>query len=264
MYYEFYIDQFFVEHLLIGCLLLSAALALQKRTAPTVRILLGSIAGSAVMCMVIIAGLPAFYFLGMAVSGMIVFGGKESGAFWRGMISLLFVTVCFAGVLEAVLSIWHLPAIAGMALAALILKWGYRWIERRMKLDGIVEAELFCAEKTQRLRALVDSGNQLFEPLTGHPVSIVDSECILPLFEQGWEEERGYFLIPYHSIGTEKGWLRGVRIDRMQIKYKGSTAEINNPVLAIYEGQVSAGRRYQMILHPMHVALENRKQEEER
>lgn len=258
MYYEFYIDQFFAEHLLTGYFLLSSAVLWQKKTVSGIRILLGSAAGSAVMSALICARMPRLYPLGMAAAGVFVFAGKRQGGFLRGMGTLLAVTVCFGGVLETLVSVWHLPGAAAMALSAAAVRYAYRYMESRIKQGGVAEVQLFCGDKTERISGLIDSGNRLAEPLTGRPVSIVDGAVLRRLAGEGRIKERGCLLIPYHSIGTEKGWLCAVVIDRMQIRTKGSTAEIRDPVLAIYNGQVSAGGQYQMIIHPVHAALEKR------
>ena len=73
MYYEFYIDQFFAEHLLTGYFLLSSAVLWQKKTVSGIRILLGSAAGSAVMSAMICARMPRLYPLAMAAAGAFVF-----------------------------------------------------------------------------------------------------------------------------------------------------------------------------------------------
>ena len=51
------------------------------------------------------------------------------------------------------------------------------------------------------MTGLVDTGNQLTEPLTGRAVSILSPGQAEKLLTAGWETERGMCLIPYHSIG---------------------------------------------------------------
>lgn len=258
MYYEFYIDQFFVEHLLTSCILLAAAVRLGRREVAKLRIVLAGTAGTCVMCVLIVLRAPFFYVFGTAVSGLIAFAGKKRGGFGSGMVCLLFVTVCFAGTLEALLSLLPVPFIAGIFAAGGILRSVYRFIEYRVKSGGTAEVRLCCGEEKAEVRALVDSGNMLLEPLTGRPVSIADKAALLPLLENGWEEKRGFLMIPYHSIGKDQGWLQGIVIDSMQVKTGRNTAVYRRPVIAVYEGQVSAKGQYQMILHPMHAAMEKR------
>ena len=51
--------------------------------------------------------------------------------------------------------------------------------------------------------------------------------------------------------------MRGVTIDSMTVELSEGTAVIKRPVLAIYDGQVSTGGRFQVILHPLHAWPEN-------
>ena len=88
--------------------------------------------------------------------------------------------------------------------------------------------------------------------MTGNAVSILASSEAKKLLEEGWERERGFFLIPYHSLGRERAWMRGVSIDDMKVEQEGRITEAKHVVLAIYEGQISSAGRYQMILHPEH------------
>ncbi len=283
MYYEFYIDQFFVEHLLTGCILLSIAVRLGRWEVSGIRIILAGAAGTLVMCALIAAGTPLFYLCGTAVSGIIAFTGKERGGFFWGMLLLLFVTVCFAGTLEALLSLFPLPFLAGIFAAGGVVRGACCFAEYRVKtdataevqlfcgkentkvtalfdsgnrllepltgrpvsiadsavilpLDATAEVQLFCGKENTKVTALFDSGNRLLEPLTGRPVSIADSAVILPLLEEGWEEKRGFVMLPYHSIGKKQGWMRGVVIDSMKVRSGKSTAVYKRPVIAVYEG----------------------------
>lgn len=70
------------------------------------------------------------------------------------------------------------------------------------------------------MTGLVDTGNQLTEPLTGRAVSILSPGQAEKLLTAGWETERGMCLIPYHSIG-KSGWMKAVIADRMETVYGG-------------------------------------------
>ena len=67
-------------------------------------------------------------------------------------------------------------------------------------------------------------------------------------------EERGCYLIPYHSLGTEKSWMHGVMIDKLEIVREKTVLSVKKPMIGLYEGAVSSTQRYQVILHPEHLA----------
>ena len=69
MYYEFYIDQFFVEHLLTGYLLLRMTAKRQRADVKALRILAGSFADTIIMTLCICTGIFWCRFLGMFFCG---------------------------------------------------------------------------------------------------------------------------------------------------------------------------------------------------
>lgn len=95
---------------------------------------------------------------------------------------------------------------------------------------------------------LMDSGNSLCEPITGKPVVIVEAQVLQE--HDIRPEENGFFAIPYHAIGTEKGIMKGVLADELEIQGEREERKWNRVMLGIYEGKVSQTQKYQVILHP--------------
>ncbi len=255
MYYEFYIDQFFVEHLLTGYLLIRLTVKASRADISWKRVAAASFANTAVMTIAVCVGSFWWYFSGLLLSDVLLFAGKTWKSMINGLFLLLLTTVCFGGALEAVLGLWGLPFAAGAVLTSFFLEAAGAYHEKqRQRLERTVEVELTFLEKTMSVCGMIDTGNQLTEPLTGQPVSIVEEAAVRKLLEDGWEAQRGFYLIPYHSIGKDKGWMKGVLIDRMSVGKGERRAVISKPVLALYNGTISAGGQYQMILHPQHAA----------
>lgn len=253
VYYEFYIDQFFVEHLLIGYLLLRLTAKLGHMQVSWKRILGGSLLNTVLMLLAVCAGNFWWYVPGFLFAGLWIFRGKSGKKAVRQTMLLLWVTVCFGGAMEVLLSLWRIPVFLGGIAAAGYLEWAqHRQEQYSLNLSRLAEAELFFCGKQISLTALIDTGNQLKEPLTGKAVSIVEERAVCSLLGENWEKHRGFYLIPYHSLGKEKGWLRGVTIDRMTIRQEGRTEQFSGPILALYGGKLSAQKQYQIILHPQH------------
>jgi len=86
--------------------------------------------------------------------------------------------------------------------------------------------------KSWKLPAVIDTGNSLREPVTGNPVILTDrkGKKKLGFSEETWPER--FVLIPYHAVGTEHGWLPGVRLDKVCFAGK----EERGAVLAFYKG----------------------------
>ena len=99
-----------------------------------------------------------------------------------------------------------------------------------------------------RVWALVDSGNGLVEPISGSSVSVVEEEAVVA-YKDLFQKEK-FRLVPFHSVGKERGMLEAYFIDKMEIKNEGESWSVKNPMIAIAKEKISTSGNYQMILHP--------------
>jgi hypothetical protein len=104
------------------------------------------------------------------------------------------------------------------------------------------EKESICEAK-----ALYDTGNLLTEPITGRPVSIIESNPII----QNWMDNtpEKYRAIPYKSIGNDYGMLDAMVIDQLVILQDNTKAVKDKPIIAIYNGKLSKDGGFNMILN---------------
>lgn len=254
MYYEFYADQFFLEHFLADCTLLGLSALVTHQTFRLRRILAGGAAGAAGMTALICAGYPQLWPLCLLLALLGQTGLRRRPVKWWGrqLLALLFVTLCFGGVLEALNELYGLPVSAGTAVATGILYQGFRRRSEQRGRDGsLVRVSITVGENRLWTTGLIDTGNQLTEPLTGRGVSILSPESAGALLQKGWEQERGMCLIPYHTI-LGNGWMKAVVADRMETVWNGQTVLTERPVLAISAKKLSLKAAYGILLHPMH------------
>ena len=109
---------------------------------------------------------------------------------------------------------------------------------------------LSFTEKEQcNIRALVDSGNGLIDPISRQPVSIVEERAIAQ-YKEVLQREK-IRVIPYHSVGNSAGILEAYFMEKMQIEKDGEKIELKNPLIAITKDVISVNEGYQMILHPI-------------
>ncbi len=253
VYFEVYIDQFFAEQLLYGFLLLylTARALGEKRPAPG--ILAAGAIFAACQCAYLLTGRRGLSAAGMFLGAAAAFGrGKRI----RGAFLLFLITFCFGGTLQAVLALFSVPVCAGALAAFFLLSFSWRRYERcRRQKEQEADVSLFWKGRNIALRALVDTGNRLREPITQKPVSILDAESARKFLGDGWERENGFFLVPYHSIGREHGWMRAVILDKMQISTPSGKSEIEKPLLAVSNERVSLKDTYQVILNPEHIKI---------
>lgn len=263
MYYEVYIDQLFLENLVITVFLQKICAKLMNRAISWRRIWLTSLVGTAAMCAVIFfrpfggwpfaGGIRILSAIPLAAVGLKCRNWKEV---CRGTLYLLAAAAFFGGLFQIIFSVWEPPVLLAAALGYTAMD---RMIDRQRERMVLEEyrTEITLEDQGDRwvLTGLIDTGNHLTEPLTGRPVSILDRQEAEKLrrFRRIQQERNGYLYIPYRTVGTENGWMMGIVIDAMYVKYKGKEIRIVHPVLAVSGERLSRAGRYQMILNPLQI-----------
>ncbi len=154
------------------------------------------------------------------------------------------------------------------------------FIKGRMRKERTyADVEISIGGRSVTMKGMVDTGNFLTEPISGKPVMIVSAAAakrFLPddFVEEAASERKTQFLsdtlmrscyagrirlVPFRSIGEEKGYLIGIRPDGIRIgiqNEKGSGTAFTaseGAILAIYKGLFTAGEsddNCSILLHP--------------
>ncbi|NLI90762.1 MAG: sigma-E processing peptidase SpoIIGA [Peptococcaceae bacterium] len=178
--------------------------------------------------------------------------------------------------------LWMLP------LTALILRGGYQVWEKMQKanllLDNILyEAELnFDNGKSLSVKALLDTGNELRDPLTGAPVMIVEEEAVQHVLPEKiqeflglpWRENSNPWSYLWNDIEyglqrmvfiSAKGingqtWLPAIRLGKVRIIQGEMKWELPVTVALVQQVLNSEGK-FQALLHPDHIQKPASKEE---
>lgn len=261
-YYEVYIDQLFLENLILLVFIFLTWGKLGMVSLSWKRIWINSILGAAAVCAVIFFRLD----WGRSIAGgmlgcllPVVNGKKKSRSIKEmGWLVIVFLgsAAFYCGIFQLIFSIWEPPVLLAAVLAYVALDILIGKQQKRMILEEYRIRVLLEDQGEQwELTGLVDTGNHLMEPLTGRPVSILYWEMAekLPRFQKILQEENGYLYIPFHSVGKEHGWMMGMVVDALQMEYRGGMVRICHPVVAVSREQLSGNDEYQMIVHPIHI-----------
>lgn len=148
---------------------------------------------------------------------------------------------------EGNIGIWIV--IAGSIPGCALIKWLVGYIQSR---GSVIEARytvIIENDGTQiKLSALCDTGNGLYDPVYNSAVNVVESSAVTELLTS--YEKMSFHLIPYSSIGTERGMIPVVRVNKLIIIGRKETKIVNNPLFALYSGKFSSKSGYKVILHP--------------
>ncbi|KUO60730.1 MAG: peptidase [Gracilibacter sp. BRH_c7a] len=178
---------------------------------------------------------------------------------------------------------WILP------LASLILIGGYRIWEKSSKNNQFLDSVIFDAEisfeegKSLTIKALLDTGNDLRDPLTGAPVMLLEErtareilpEKILEFLQLPWKENPNpwsilwksdeYYLQKIVFISAKgvngQSWLLGIRLGKVKISQGGSIWEEQPITVALVEQVLNSEHRFQALLHPEQIQKPVNKEE---
>jgi stage II sporulation protein GA (sporulation sigma-E factor processing peptidase) len=168
-------------------------------------------------------------------------------------------------------SFW--PAVV-LALAILLVlgRWGGAYWRRRLfPMIFQVPLVLRFFGREVRVEALLDTGNQLTDPLGDYPVIVVESGALTgvlpPAVAQALAREelvpgdllRGLAgtawasrlrVIPYSSLGCRHGLLIGFRPDEVVVYWGARPLRVKEVVVGVYHRALSPGHGYRALIHP--------------
>ena len=263
VYYKLYIDSVFFIQFVMNLYLLSITGKVLKCTATHRRMIPGALLGAGMICLVILfpvwnlrirlafgvipvsMSMIRFVFairpLSRLVKSSIVMGVC---GFFMGSV-VLWLTGRFTWMGRRQYGIW------AVAFCGYI---SYRFLQfllrklRREKENNLKEIRIPIGEKNIHMKALLDTGNHLCEPVNGAPVCVI-SESAAGDFRDFFLPEK-YHAIPYRSIGKKRGILDAYELPELVIEDTYREICCKRVIVAICNTGISQDSLYQMILHP--------------
>lgn len=129
------------------------------------------------------------------------------------------------------------------------------------------EININLFEKSKKVKAVIDTGNFLKEPITGIPVIVVEKEALtgfvnkeiidnLDKIINGNIDEQidisKYLsrirLIPFSSLGRKNGLLLGITVDSVDIEFEDVSRKIEDVIIGIYNDELSSSKKYNALI----------------
>lgn len=162
---------------------------------------------------------------------------------------------------------------AAIIAAIVVGRYGTRFIRQNfLKNNSYVPVIICIGDEKIALNTLVDTGNQLYDPISSKPVMIAELEAlksIIPEITYKELKKNNEFdinstitclsetnlasrlhVIPFNSIGEQKGMLLGIRPDSIIIEHDHKTIMIREIIVGIYNFRLSSKGKYNGLLHP--------------
>lgn len=256
MYFELYLDVFFLENFMMDSLLLAAVNRIMKCGRSRGRIFLGGGLGSLLTCVVFLLPIPGALrqiLCHLAVSSIMIAAGLRPGNF--GMFARTLMMLYAAGIFTGGImylfrpymryaSLFYFAAVAAYYL--LIGFWKVA-VHIFIRKENIVMVTLYADSVEQTVPALIDTGNELRDTFTGDPVSMLDLKTADRICREP-EKAPGFHFLPCRFAGGE-GVIKVFRIRKMCIHTK-EERWVESPLFGIGEGILSEGGDYSVILNP--------------
>ncbi|MBQ6808018.1 MAG: sigma-E processing peptidase SpoIIGA [Firmicutes bacterium] len=163
----------------------------------------------------------------------------------------------------------------GLAVAVILARRGVVLLRSKWNREDFhTMVEVWVAGRSCRFPALIDTGNDLREPISGLPVVVADYQSLFPLFPEslrnlyarcgedaiellkgmenssqagGWSQRLR--LVPFSSVGRKYGMLPGFRADRVVITEAGQK-HLVQAVICIGSKGFCGGQAYRAVLNP--------------
>lgn len=239
------------------------------------------------------SGHPLAKLLFSVVMVLVVFGYKRLSYFFSGLVIFYLITFLVGGVLigahyfirfdvELSSSVlvgntrgfgdpisWFFVLI-GFPLAWHFSKRSMEKIEMtKISYEEIVDVFIRIVDTELNLRGLIDSGNQLYEPISRTPVmvvslknhhvvvpesiikgvaepeSIIEGDRVLP---SEWENK--VRIIPYKVVGQEHQLIMAIKPDELLIKKRNESISVKKGFVSFTMQQLSSDDLFQCIVHP--------------
>ncbi|WP_088105011.1 sigma-E processing peptidase SpoIIGA [Halalkalibacter urbisdiaboli] len=292
-----YLDVIWFLNLCIDYLLIALTALVLKRPFVQMRFLVAAVFASLVVFFMFTPYGMLFYqpwmkALYSAVIVLIAFGFKRFTYFIQGLLMFYFVTFMTGGGLFALHYFWQTEVdiltgltsakgmygskiswvfvFIGFPLVWYFAKQRFETIEvKRIQYDQLASIDIVIEGYTFTMQGLIDSGNQLYDPITKVPVMIIEAELLYDAFgktvvqeilsyteqestqsEQATKLMSRLRIIPYRVIGQSTPFLTAIKPDRVTIKHDNKLYEVTRVLIGIQERELSPEGAYQCIVHP--------------
>lgn len=282
-----YLDIIFFENLFMNYIILFATETILKSQFKIIRTFLSSLIGSVYAVLTYVTDMEIYssillkIILSMSMV-YIAFNSKNLKSFFKQLIIFYLTSFTFGGVafafvyfvnpqnilFEKAVLITTYPIkiilVAGI-IGFLIITTAFKNIKGKLrKKDMFCNIKIIINSKSVYVKAIIDTGNFLKEPITQTPVVVVQKNVlkgVIPSYileniediingksVNFYEYISKIRIIPFTSLGKENGVLLGIKADKILVEAEDKYIDINNVIIGIYDGILEKNKRYMALL----------------
>ena len=281
-----YIDIIFLENLFMNYIILFATSVILKNNSKIIRILLSSIVGSVYAIITYLSILNVFsnFILKIILSIVMIqiaFKPETVKKLIKQLIIFYLTSFTFGGVAFALLyfinentiifkdgaliSVYPIKIILfGGIIGFLIITTAFKNIKVRLsKKDIMCNIRIDIENKQIWMKAVIDTGNFLKDPITKRPVIVAEANKLRNILPNELldnlqniiegkqfnieEYKRKIRIIPFSSLGKQNGMIVGIKVDGVQVQLD-EPIYVENVILGLYTGVLSKNSLYSALI----------------
>lgn len=293
--FEVYGEYLFIENLLMNWMILHLTGYFTKSQIPKYRIWIGAGIGA---CYAFILFFPSLHFMYTFIMKIVVsifiiivtFSPYKIVDFFKQIATFYLISFMCGG---AAFALFYFTDFRGMVsngifyignftiklliysgiISYILIKYCLEYIQVKISRDKIyMPIQIEVEEHTSEVKALLDTGNALSDPLSKYPVIIVeysairkllpcDVQCIfdneremnLDLISKIFQTSKWisrFRMIPFKSLGKDNGMLIGFKPDSVKVEDVEETRCVKNIIVGVYMKKLSRNGEYSALLHP--------------
>lgn len=283
-----YLDVVIIENLIMNSIIIYATAIVTKAKIEHLRIFLASLIGAIYSVLSYISKLAIFsnLFIKILLSIVMVyiaFNPPKIKTLGKQLLLFYLTSFLFGGVAFSLIYIIKPQEILmkdglflgtyplktvflGAIIASIILITAFKVIKNKITAKDIYcNIEIYLEQKNIEIKAMLDTGNLLKEPISGIPVIVVEHTKLYDIIpkeilnnldkilggdlESIPEEIKEKYLtklkvIPYSSLGKQNGMILGIKADKIKIIKEDENIIKNNVIIGIYNKSLTKRGEY--------------------
>ena len=287
-----YLDVVIVENLIMNAIIIYATAIVLKVTIKHLRIIISSLIGAVYSVLSYISDLEIYnnLFLKVFLSVVMVyiaFIPKNVKLLLKQILIFYLTSFLFGGVAFALiyvikpqeilmknglfLGMYPLKTVfLGAVIATIILITAFKVVKNNItKKDMMCYVVIEIDNKSTKIKAMLDTGNMLKEPISGLPVIVIENTALYELlpkeilenleeilggdFQKIPEDIKNTYIsklkwIPYSSLGKQNGMLIGIKADKIVVEKDDQIIEHDDVIIGIYNKSLTKKGEYRGLM----------------
>lgn len=287
-----YLDVIFIENILMNFIILFATGIALKVNMKQWRLITSSTIGAiyAIITYLSLIQIVTHFFMKILLSIAMIYLGfspKNVKVMFKQLLMFYLISFIFGGCAFALLYfvkpqdvlmkngvfVGQYPikiALLSGIVGFIIIQIAFKFIKNKIsKKNMFCLLKIFMKEKVLELKALIDSGNLLQDPITHIPVVVVEKDRLYKIFPSeildnieniklGGDSQYDnqmineflsrFRVVPFSSIGKQNGLLLGIKVDKICVINSDEEEIETNAIIAIYEKSLSKNGAYSALI----------------